>query len=146
MVIEVFSDQAYNLILLAEDEARMLGQACVEPEHLLLALARRENVESLLARRGVTASDIYQAIVSAGGLADELVLGRVPLSATADAALQRAVEAAAERGVLGPSSEYVLLGLRDAPGAAAILRSVGVDDVNALVNEVYPVEDRKSVV
>jgi predicted ATP-dependent protease len=53
VVCEVFTDQAYNLILAAEDEARMLGRAMVEPEHLLLALARRGNVESLLARRQV---------------------------------------------------------------------------------------------
>jgi hypothetical protein len=30
-----FTDQAYNAILLAQDEARMLGRASVEPEHLL---------------------------------------------------------------------------------------------------------------
>ena len=60
-----FSDQAYNLILLAEDEARMLGQASVQPEHVLLALARVGNVEGLLARRKVTAADIHRALSSA---------------------------------------------------------------------------------
>jgi len=44
----------------------------------------------------------------------------------------------AERGILGPSSEHVLLGLADDPGASAILREVGIEDSVALVNEVYP--------
>lgn len=50
-----FTDQTYNLILLAQDESRMLGRGTVEPEHLLLALARRGNVEQLLAGHGITA-------------------------------------------------------------------------------------------
>jgi hypothetical protein len=137
-VMGAFSDQAYNLILLAEDEARMLGQASVGPEHVLLALARSGNVEWLLARRKVTAADIHRVIVSRGGLGEELCLGRVPRAAATDAALERAIDAAVERGDGGPSSEHVLLGLRVDPGAMAILRGVGVDDVEALVDEVYP--------
>ena len=35
-----FTDQAYNAILLAADEARMLSHPRVDPEHLLLAAAR----------------------------------------------------------------------------------------------------------
>ena len=57
----VFSDQAYNSILLAQDEARMLGQRIVEPEHVLLALAREGNVERLLQGANVRAGDIYPA-------------------------------------------------------------------------------------
>ena len=141
-MIEVFTDQAYNLILLAEDEARMLGRAMVEPKHLLLALARHGNVESLLQRRNITASNIHAAIVRADGLGEELVLGRVPRSASTDAALARAIGAAAERGILGPSSEHVLLGLADDLAASAVLREVGVEDPLALVDEVYPPDRR----
>jgi ATP-dependent Clp protease ATP-binding subunit ClpA len=138
MVIEVFTDQAYNLIQLAEDEARMLGQPVVGPEHLLLALARSGNVASLLAQRDVTGTDIHEAIVRAGGLGDQLVLGPVPRSAAAEAALERAVARAAERGILGPSSEHLLLGLLDDVGIEAILQSVGIGDPAALVNGTYP--------
>lgn len=42
----VFSQQAHNLILLSEDEARMLGRASVEPEHRLPALIRHGTVVS----------------------------------------------------------------------------------------------------
>ena len=40
LMLGVFTDQAHNLILLSEDEARMLGRPVVEPQHLLLALTR----------------------------------------------------------------------------------------------------------
>jgi ATP-dependent Clp protease ATP-binding subunit ClpA len=137
-VIEVFTDQAYNLILLAEDEARMLGRAEVEPTHLLLALARRGNVASLLEERGITATDIYRAIARGDGAGTDLVLGPVPRSRGTDEALERAVGAAAQRGVLGPSSEHVLLGLGGDPQVTAILRDVGIDDVHRFVDARYP--------
>ncbi len=137
-MLAAFTDQAYNLILLAEDEARMLGQSLVEPEHVLLALTRHGNVRSLCERRGITGSDVFAAIVSASGIGDELVLGRVPRSAATEAALVRAVDVAAERGVLGPSSEHVLLALAadHAGPVAGILEAVGIEDAEGWVDGV----------
>jgi hypothetical protein len=138
VVLSAFTDQAYNLILLAEDEARMLGQPVVEPEHVLLALTRRGRVQDLCAARGVTGGDVFAAIVRARGIGDELVLGRVPRSPVTDKALARAVEVAAARGVLGPSSEHLLLALaaEDTGRVAGILEAVGIDDVEALVDSI----------
>jgi ATP-dependent Clp protease ATP-binding subunit ClpA len=138
-VLGVFTDQAYNLILLAEDEARMLGQPAVEPEHLLLALARNGNVQQLLGSRGVTAESIHAVLVRAGGLGEDLVTDRVPRSPASEDALERAVDAAAARGVLGPSSEDVLLGLCDHAKTIEILRQVGIADVRELVDAACPV-------
>jgi hypothetical protein len=76
-----------------------------------LALLRHGNVRSLFADQGITGSDVYAAIVRASGVGDDLVLGVVPRSPATDAVLERAVDAAAERGVLGPSSEHLLLAL-----------------------------------
>jgi hypothetical protein len=59
-----FTDQAYNAILLAVDEARMLGHSRVDPEHLLLAAARYGNVESLLAGEGIDARAIHDVIAA----------------------------------------------------------------------------------
>lgn len=136
-MIEVFTDQAYNLILLAEDEARMLGCAEVEPTHLLLALARRGNVASLLEERGISATDIYRAISRSDGIGTDLVLGPLPRSPGIDEALERAIGGAAERGILGPSSEHVLLGLSGDPRVTAILRDLGIDDIERFVDARY---------
>jgi hypothetical protein len=137
-VLGVFSQQAHNLILLAEDEARMLGRSRVAPEHLLLAFARRGNVKRLLLDRGVSVRGIYDAVVDAGGRGDDLVLGRVPWSEATTEVLKDAVSIAARRGERSPSSEYVLLALDGHDGASAVLRAVGIADVGGLVDTVYP--------
>jgi hypothetical protein len=136
-MLGAFTDQAHNLILLAGDEARMLGRLVVEPEHLLLALSRRGTVRSLFAERDVTGSDVYASIVGRSGVGDDLVLGALPRSRATDRVLERAVDLAAARGVLGPSSEHLLLALASDPGfeASAILDDLGIDAV-ALVDAV----------
>jgi len=137
-MLGVFTDQAYNLILLAEDEARMLGRAEVEPKHVLLALARYGNVKSLLAEWGISGTDIYRAITRREGIGPDLVLGPVPRSQATEAALERAVDAAARRGVRGSSSEDVLLGLSGDAEVNALLRELGIDDVERFVYTRYP--------
>ena len=124
----------------------MLGWPVVEPEHLLLALLRSGTVRSLFADRGISASDVYAAIVRASGVGDELVLGAVPRSPATDAVLERAVDEAAARGELGPSSEHLLLALASTPNprVSAILDEVGVRDVVALV-DAMPGERRVAV-
>ena len=69
-----FTDQAYNAILLAADEARMLSHPRVDPEHLLLAAARYGSVESLLAGEGIDARAIHDAIVQTKGFGGKLEL------------------------------------------------------------------------
>lgn len=137
--IGMFTDQAYNAILLAQDEARMLGRTHVGPEHVLLAVARSGNGARLLDATGIRASDVHRAIVEAGGLdATALVLGEVPLSREAAAALERSVSAAAARGVISPSTEHLLLGLASDGQVTSILHRLGVPDVEPLVDRAYP--------
>jgi ATP-dependent Clp protease ATP-binding subunit ClpA len=134
----MFTDQAYSQIHLAEDEARMLNRAAVEPEHLLLALARSGNVAALLAEHGVAAGEIRDAVVALHGFGDDLALGAVPRSAATEDALDLAVSVAAERGVIGASSEHLLLGIGDAPVVTAVLSDLGISNVTSLVDAVYP--------
>ncbi len=133
-----FTDQAYNAILLGEDEARMLSQPTVAPEHLLLALARSGNAQRLLAGEGVTAGDIHAALVGMGGFGTQLVLGPLPRTTASEGVLRQAVLAAHQRGVRGPSTQHVLLGVAPEPVAAAALRELGIGDVAALVDGAYP--------
>jgi hypothetical protein len=72
------------------------------------------------------------------GIGNELVSGSVPRSAMTEDALRRGVDAAADRGVLGPSSEYLLLGLSCDAEVATFLRQLGVDDVEQMVDAHYP--------
>jgi ATP-dependent Clp protease ATP-binding subunit ClpA len=130
-----FTDQAYNLILLAEDEARMLSHSSVEPEHLLLATTRRGNVQRLLA--GLDHA-IHDLILRIDGFGEKLEL-RPQRSPASEAVLRRAVTAAADRGVLGPSTEHLLLAVGEQELPARILGELGITDVQALVDAKYPV-------
>ncbi len=130
-----FTDQAYNLILLADDEARMMSHATVEPEHLLLATTRRGNAERLLAG---LAHAIHDQILRIRGFGEKLEL-RPQRSPASEAVLRRAVTAAAERGVLGPSTEYLLLAVGEQELPAQILAELGITNVQALVDAKYPV-------
>jgi hypothetical protein len=127
-----------ELILLAEDEARMLGRSTVEPEHLLLAFSRRWQVRDLLGERGVAARDLHAAIVRSDGVGDELVLGRLPRSRAAEEVLQRAVAVAAQRGERRPDAVHVLLALANDGRVQAILDELGLDDLRGLVNAKHP--------
>jgi hypothetical protein len=142
--MSVYQGASSDLILLAEDEARMLGQPAVEPEHLLLTFARQGGFEWLLGDQGasVSASDVHAAIVRKGGMGDELVLGRVPRSPATRQLLGRAFDVGAERGSFAPQPEHVLLALAENERVMALLRELGVTDVEALV-DVQP-RDRRA--
>lgn len=134
-----FTDQAYNAILLAEDEARMMSHSSVDPEHLLLAAARRGNAESLLLTRArIAAREIHDAILRHRGFGEKLVLHPRP-SPASEEVLSLAVSAALARGVSGPSTEHLLLALGEQEASARILAELGLRDVRPLVDAKYPV-------
>ena len=133
-----FTDQAWNAILLADDEARMLRHPRVAPGHLLLAAARYGNVESLLARAGINARAIHEVIVQIKGYGGKLEL-RPRRSPASEEVLRQAVVAAAARGVLGPSTEHLLIALGEHELPARILTELGVSSAQALVDADYPV-------
>ena len=103
-----------------------------------LAFARWGPVSDLLGDAGVTAGDIYAAVVAGEGRGDELVLGRLPRAPRAETVLQRAVAMAVKRGERRPDGVHVLLALAGDDRVQAILRDLGVDDLPRLVDEHYP--------
>jgi ATP-dependent Clp protease ATP-binding subunit ClpA len=133
-----FTDQAYNAILLADDGARMLSHPRVEPEHLLLAAARYGNVERLLAGAGIDARAIHDGIAAIKGFGERLEL-RPRRSPASEQVLRRAVTAAAARGVLGPSTEHLLIALGEQELPARILTELGVSSTQALADAGHPV-------
>jgi hypothetical protein len=134
-----FTDQAYNAILLAEDEAHMMNHSIVDPAHLLLAAARRGNAESLLLTRArIAAREIHDEILRQRGFGEKLVLHPRP-SLASEEVLSLAVSAALARGVSGPSTEHLLLALGEQEASARILAELGLRDVRPLVDAKYPV-------
>jgi ATP-dependent Clp protease ATP-binding subunit ClpA len=138
--VSVFGSQAANAIALAEDEARILGRAMVEPEHLLLAILRRGEVRDML-RGEVSANDVYGAIVERNGLGDELVLGPVPRSRRLDRVLAEAIDIAGQRGERQVETTHLLLALLDQAPVAQLMEHFGIGDVTALMDEHSPPRD-----
>jgi hypothetical protein len=130
--VSLFGDNAPELILLAEDEARMLGRSRVEPVHLLLAFARPRRFRDLLGELGVSTRALYAAVLASDGMGDELVLGRLPRSPGSERVLQRSVVVAAARGDRRPGSVHVLLALIEDEIVQAILGDVDLE-LDALV-------------
>jgi ATP-dependent Clp protease ATP-binding subunit ClpA len=128
-----FTDQAYNAILLADDETRMLSHPRVDPEHLLLAAARYGNVERLLAEAGIDARAIHDVIVAIKGFGGQLEL-RPRRSPASEQVLRRAVTVAAARGTLSPSTEHLLIALGEHELPARILAELGIGSAQALVD------------
>jgi hypothetical protein len=147
-LVSVFGSPSSSAIALSEDEARMLGRATVEPEHLLLAIFRRGRVRDLLRDR-VSAGDVYAAIVDRGGVGDDLVLGRVPRSRRLDAVLAVAIDLAAERGDRQVTDVHLLLAFASDPDGGTLLEHLGLSDAAALMDEHFapqgrPVQDEMS--
>jgi ClpA/ClpB-like protein len=133
-----FTDQAYNAILLAADEARMLSHSRVNPEHLLLAAARHGNVATLLGGASIAAGAIHDVIVQIKGYGGKLEL-RPRRSPASQEVLRQAVTAATARGVLGPSTEHLLIALGEQELTARILAELRISSAEALVDGHYPV-------
>jgi ATP-dependent Clp protease ATP-binding subunit ClpA len=128
-----FDDQAWNSILLADDEARMLSHPRVDPEHLLLAAARYGDVERLLAGQGIDARAVHDVIVQIKGFGGKLKL-RPHRSPASEQVLRRAVAVAAARGLLGPGTAHLLIALGEQELPAQILAELGVGSAQALVD------------
>jgi Clp amino terminal domain, pathogenicity island component len=136
--VSFFSSGADDLLRLAEDEARMLGQDRVEPEHMLSAFCRRDRGHHLIAQQSVRPRAVHAAMVRTYGQGDGLLLGRIPRSPGSRAVLERAVMIGAERGMAHPIDVEVLLALAEDKRAGRVLVGAGIQDLVGLIDHEYP--------
>src|SRR6202020_1727735 len=92
----------------------------------------------LIAQQSVHAREVHAAIVRIYGLGDELLLGRIPRSASSRAVLERALTIGAGRGTAYPSDAEVLLALAEDERAGRVLVDAGIEDLAALIAQEYP--------
>ncbi|MEA2301065.1 MAG: ATP-dependent Clp protease ATP-binding subunit ClpC [Solirubrobacteraceae bacterium] len=131
-MFERFTDAARQALVYAEDEARVVGQAAIGSEHLLLGLLREGTgaAATVLANRELTLEATRQEVGRVPG-GDVEASDRVGLAFAADArqALDRAVLEASALGHDHIGTEHILLGvLRDEEGVAVgVLVGLGVE-------------------
>lgn len=124
-MFERFTDRSRQALVLAQEEARLLGHAHLGTEHILLGLI------------GATEGGAAQVLVSCGLELDVAreVIGRLersgrrtrdttPFTPGAKRLLERSLREALARGSDSIGTEHLLLGLVSAPGADDIAVSV----------------------
>jgi len=121
-VFERFTEGARQVVVLAQDEARLLGHGHVGTEHLLLGLVReREGVAArVLGAFDMTEESVRAKVAAIVDPGERSSAGAVPFTPSATAALDRAWNEALALGHACVDTHHVLLGLvRVKEGVAA---------------------------
>jgi ATP-dependent Clp protease ATP-binding subunit ClpC len=127
-VFEQFTEQARQVIVLAQDEARALKHNYIGTEHLLLGLLREQ--EGLAARvlgsLGVRLEAVRAQVVGIVGEGDAVTTGQIPFTPRAKKVLELALREKLSLGHEDIDTEHILLGLAREDGgvAAQILRGL----------------------
>jgi ATP-dependent Clp protease ATP-binding subunit ClpA len=130
-VFERFTDRARRVVVLAQEEARLLNHNYIGTEHLLLGLVHEGQgvasvaLESLGISLGVVRSSVSEII----GVGGSEPFGHIPFTPRAKKVLELSMREALQLGHNYIGTEHILLGLvREGEGVAAqVLTGLGVD-------------------
>jgi ATP-dependent Clp protease ATP-binding subunit ClpC len=130
-VFERFTERARQVVVLAQDEARLLKHNYIGTEHILLGLLREE--EGLAARvlegLDIELNEVRAQVARVVGQGDEATTGQIPFTPRAKKVLELSLREALSLNDNYIGTEHVLLGLvRENEGVAArILLNLGAD-------------------
>jgi ATP-dependent Clp protease ATP-binding subunit ClpA len=130
-MFERFTDRARRVIVLAQEEARLLNHNYIGTEHLLLGLAHEgqgvaaKALESLGIRLEALRSQVQEII----GQGKSAPIGHIPFTPRAKKVLELSLREAKQLGHNYIGTEHILLGLiREGEGVAAqVLVKLGAD-------------------
>jgi len=121
-MFERFTDRARRVMVLAQEEARMLNHNSIGTEHILLGLIREgggvaaKAVESL----GISLEAVRQQVGEIIGPGQQAPSGHIPFTPRAKKVLELALREALQLGHNYIGTEHILLGLiREGDGVAA---------------------------
>jgi hypothetical protein len=130
-VFERFTDQARRVVVLAQEEARLLNHGYIGSEHVLLGvLAEAHGVGArTLVSLGVTIDTARGKVLALVGRGDRAPSGHIPFTPQAKRALEGALREAMHVGDHEIGTEHLLLGLiREGDSTAArTLEELDVD-------------------
>ena len=130
-MFERFTDRARRVIVLAQEEARMLNHNYIGTEHILLGLIHEgegvaaEALESL----GISLDAVRQQVEEIIGRGQEVPSGHIPFTPRAKKVLELSLRESLQLGHNYIGTEHILLGLiREGDGVAAqVLVRLGAD-------------------
>jgi hypothetical protein len=130
-MFERFSDRSRRVVVLAQEEARLLGHGYIGTEHLLLGLIRDgEGVAATALRAlGADLDTLRREVEALAGPGEGPQGGHIPFTPRAKKVLELALREMVRLGHHYIGTEHLLLGLlREGEGAAAqVLRQRGIE-------------------
>lgn len=130
-MFERFTDRARRVLVLAQEEARLLGHSFIGTEHILLGLISEEEgvAAQALKSLGITLEAVRARVDETIGPAGGPTSGSPPFTPRAKKVLELALREALQLGHSYIGTEHILLGLvREGEGVAAQgLQSLGAD-------------------
>ena len=138
-MLERFSDRARRVVVLAQEEARMLNHNYIGTEHILLGLIHEgdgvaaRSLESL----GISLDAVRQQVEEIIGRGEQAPSGHIPFTPRAKKVLELSLREALQLGHGYIGTEHILLGLlREGDGVAAqVLVTLGAD-LNRVLGQV----------
>jgi ATP-dependent Clp protease ATP-binding subunit ClpA len=132
-VFERFTDRARRVLVLAQEESRLLGHSFIGTEHLLLGLISngKGSAFEALHRHGLTLDSARQEVEDLVGSNDSTPTGSPPFTPRAKKALELALRESLQLGHKEIRTGHLLLGLlREGEGVGVqVLSDLGVDPV-----------------
>ena len=130
-MFERFTERARQVVVLAQDEARIVRHNYIGTEHLLLGLLREDEglAGRVLIDLGVSLEDVRAQVARIIGAGDEAATGQIPFTPRAKKVLELSLREGMALGHNYIDTEHILLGLlRENEGVAVrILLDLGVD-------------------
>jgi ATP-dependent Clp protease ATP-binding subunit ClpC len=130
-MFERFTDRARRVVVLAQEEARMLNHNYIGTEHILLGLIHEgEGVAAkALESLGISLEGVRQQVEEIIGQCQQAPSGHIPFTPRAKKVLELSLREALQLGHNYIGTEHILLGLiREGEGVAAqVLVKLGAD-------------------
>jgi ATP-dependent Clp protease ATP-binding subunit ClpC len=130
-MFERFTDRARRVVVLAQEEARMLNHNYIGTEHILLGLIHEGHgvAAKALEALGISLTAVREQVVTTTGRGKAAPSGHIPFTPEAKNVLQLSLREALDLGHNYIGTEHILLGLiREGQGVAArVLVGLGAD-------------------
>ena len=112
-MFERFTERARQVVVLAQDEARVLKHDYIGTEHLLLGLLREEDgvAAHVLKALGVTADGVRLRVAEIVGEGTKVATGQIPFTPLSKKVLELSLREALHLGTNYIGTEHILLGL-----------------------------------
>ena len=131
-MFERFTERARQVVVFAQEEARLLGHPHIGTEHLLLGLFREDEGVAAVALRScdLALGPARAAVVRIAGTGAGTSTGQIPFTPRAKRTLELALREAVALGHNYIGTEHILLALTTSPDsfAARVLLESGVDE------------------